>query len=176
MFRRHLYTQKNGTLHHIFTSYIFSSISMRIPSLRAPEHNYVFHAKQFQPCRKFFFHGKFTVVMIWQASVQLLHTRQRARKSVLTADDKFHLPAARRWNHCRGDETWRLFCAFLHLFCGRMPRRRVGQVATCPRNELIVSRDAHMYGGLTIRPEHESALRRVTTRRSVIKSVVCLAY
>jgi len=39
----------------------------------------------------------------------------------------------------------RLFCAFLHLFCGRMPRQRVEQVATCPRNELIVSRDAHMY-------------------------------
>jgi len=76
MFRRHLYTQKNGALHHIFFQ-----ASMRIPSLRSPEHNYVFHAKQFQPCRKFFFHGKFTVVvMIWQASVQLLHTTAGAEE------------------------------------------------------------------------------------------------
>lgn len=43
------------------------------------------------------------------------------------------------------------------------------QVDCTPRRSYIRT-------GLTTRPKHESALRRITTQPSVIKSVACLAY
>lgn len=107
------------------------------------------------------------------------------RKSALTADDKSHLSAARQWNHCRGDEMWRLFRVFLCLFCKRRFRQRVGWTATCPRNELIVSRDAHMYvlDWLPVRNTKvhsgelrlgEASLRALFA--SLIKSYDCMRY
>lgn len=125
--------------HHIYKIYMYFKSSLSRTQLRVSR-------LTFTTIVSFFFYGNFAVVvMIWQASVQLLQHTAVGRKSVLTANDKSHLPAARRWNHCRGDEMWRLFRGFLRLFCKRRLQRMAGQAATCPRNELIVSRDAHMY-------------------------------